>query len=449
MRPFTAFVERFYPDPFVFVILLTLLTFLMAFGMTGAGAGESIAAWGDGLSQLMPFIAQISIMLVGAHALAHTGPVQTGLTALARLPNSAGQAYLLVVLVASAASLFAWSFALVGGAIIARQVAIEADRRGLKIHYPLLVASAYSGFAVWHMGYSGSAPLFVATSGHILEGEIGVLPVSETILSGWNLLTAFVAIAVMAVICPRMHPRHGEIRSVPAAVLDEISEADEDESYDQTSGASRTFASRLNHSRLLTTIFGLALMGYLASWFIERGPAFDLNIVIWTILCLLLLLARSPLHLIHLIREASGTLGPVLIQYPFYGGIMGLMAGTGLIALFSQAFIQVSSPDTLTLWAFLSGGIVNLFVPSGGGQWVVQGPIFIDAAKSLGVDPALIVMSIAYGDQWTNLAQPFWTLPLLAIAGLEVRHIMGYCFLVLIALFAVFAGALLILGAAP
>ena len=133
------------------------------------------------------------------------------------------------------------------------------------------------------------------------------------------------------------------------------------------------------------------------------------------------------------------------MQYPFYAGMAGMMGGTGLVMVISGWFVDISSAETLSFWGFISAGIVNIFIPSGGGQWVVQGPIFLEAAQTLGVDPSRIVMGVAYGE-WSNMIQPFWTIPLLAIAGLKVRQVMGYTFVVLIVFFFIYSGGLLLAG---
>ena len=172
-----------------------------------------------------------------------------------------------------------------------------------------------------------------------------------------------------------------------------------------------------------------------------------LNIVNWSFLSAGLLLARSPRHYLALINDASRTLGPVILQYPLYAAVVALITQTELVNLFSDGFVALSTEGTLGFWAFVSGGALNFFVPSGGGQWAVQGPIFLDAAKTLGVSDAIIVMGVAYGDQWTNMIQPFWALPLLAIVGLKARAIMGYCFMIFLTSFLCLGGGMLLMGA--
>jgi short-chain fatty acids transporter len=443
-RPFILLVERFYPDPFVFVIALTFVAFAGALFFTEATPQEALVAWGLGLSSLMAFTAQIAITLVTAHASARARTVDTFLNWTAERPRTARQAYAMVASVAGLASLLAWPLGLVVGATLARRVAATGSSRGLLIDYPLLVASAYSGFVVWHMGYSGSAPLFAATPGHALEASIGIIPVSRTILSSWNLGLAALTLAVVGITCAWMAPPESSRRTLESLTTDSLEEtrSDAEDGPPLAPGEENTFGHRLSHSRAATLCVGLLVAAYLLSWFSQHGASLNLDIVNWTFLAVGLLLARSPTEYIANVVEGGRSIGSLLVQYPFYAGIMGLLAGTGLIDLFSDAIATRATATSLPVWAFLSGGIVNFFVPSGGGQWAIQGPIFLDAAQQLGVDPALVVMGVAYGDQWTNLIQPFWTIPLLAIAGLRVRDILGYTFVTLITTGIVFAGGL-------
>lgn len=445
-RPFVAFVERYYPDPFVFVVLLSLLTFALSTLLAGASPALALSSWGDGMPSLLAFTAQICITLLTAHALAHTDKAQALLRRIGNIPNTPVSAYGLVTLSAGLGSLIAWSLGLIVGATVAKEVAKQCARRGVRLHYPLLVASAYAGFVIWHMGYSSSAGLFVATPGHSLEAKIGVIPITETVFTLRNGLLALLTLAVITVVCPLMRPPDKELTEIDPALLEEEPAARED-GTPQSMGQKTTLARRLDNLRPLTLVLGAGLFGYLAHTFYTQGFQLNLNLVNWSFLGAGLLLARSPSHYIRLINNAGSTIGPVLIQYPFYAGILGMMQGTGLADLISDWFTAVASAQTLGFFAFLSAGLVNLFIPSGGGQWAVQGPIFIDAAQNLGVEPSLIVLAISYGDQWTNMIQPFWTIPLLAIAGLHMRQIMGYTFVIFLLTLFLFGGGLLLWGA--
>ena len=211
-------------------------------------------------------------------------------------------------------------------------------------------------------------------------------------------------------------------------------------------GEAYTPADRIDDSRVVTVIMGVLLLAYLVAYFATEGFALTLDIVNWTFLCLILLLVDSPRRLGELVADAARNVGDILLQFPFYAGILGIMTATGLIQIFSDVFVAISTPQTLGLFAFLAGGITNMFVPSGGGQFAVQAPVFLEAATQLGVDPAIVVMGIAYGDQWTNLIQPFWALPMLAIARLRIRDVMGYTSIVLVVLGVVFGGIMVVAG---
>jgi short-chain fatty acids transporter len=321
------------------------------------------------------------------------------------------------------------------GALIAVEVAREGRARGLALHFPLLVASAYGGFVVWHMGYSSSAALFVATPGHSLEAVTGLIPVTETIFTTANVVLAMTTILIVAGVCSAMAPQSAP---VPFDGPD-----DRPEPRTPPGGS---IGERLENARWISLLMGAGFLAFLVSWFAERGLSLTLDIVNWSFLGLGLLLARSALHYVRLVGDASRAVGPIILQYPFYAGIMALMTQTDLVNIISGWFVAIASTQTLGFWAFIAGGVLNFFIPSGGGQWAVQGPIFIEAARQLAVADSVIVMAVAYGDQWSNMIQPFWTLPMLAIVGLSMRAIMGYCFVVFLVTFVLFGGALLLIG---
>lgn len=467
IRPFNALVERFYPDPFVFAIGLSGIIFLACITLTDASAETTLFAWGDGLSGLMAFIGQLAFTLVASHALAHTDAVRRLLERVGGLPRRQATAYSLVAFTAGAASLISWALGLVVGALIARQVAMQGRRNGLRLHYPLLVASAYGGFVLWSMGYSSSAALFVATPGHSLEEQIGVIPVQETIFNPWNIGIMLVGLVVVTVLMAMMRPRNGdeiiEISDEAMAQYEASGTASDHQFLQVTEGPGGTAATgggapsatltrirpsvgeRLDNSRVPSIAAGGAVATYVAMYFGRDGFDLTLDVVNWTFLALGLLLSRSLVHYVRLVGQASATVGEIILQYPFYAGMAGMMAGTGLVGVLGGWFVNISSADTLSFWGFISAGLINIFIPSGGGQWVVQGPVFVDAAQSLGVAPSRVVMGVALGE-WTNMIQPFWTIPLLAIAGLKVKQVMGYTFVVLIVFFVIYGGGLLLAG---
>ncbi len=438
-KPFVRLVDKYYPDAFIFVIVLSILTFFLALNFTDATSIETMKAWGEGLPKLFTFTAQISIIMITAHALAHTDPVEKLLNKIGSYPNSSIQAYSLVTFISGLASLFAWSFGLIVGGIIAKFVAIGCQKKKIKVHYPLLVASAYSGYVIWHMGYSSSAALFVASENHPLQSEIGIIPVTQTIFTNFNISLALITLFIITIVSPLMRPTNEK----------EIIQVDTKKFKKNKITVTNNFrsvAQVIENNRLISFFTGFSLLFFVLHTFYEKGFFLDLNLVSWTFLCFGLILANSPIHYVKLVNNASITVGPIILQYPFYAGIMGMMADTGLIKVFADYIVSFSSADTLGFYSFLSGGLVNMFIPSGGGQWAVQGPVMIEAAKSLNVEPYVIVLGVSYGDQWTNMIQPFWTIPLLAIAGLHMRQIMGYTFIIFIITGFLYGGAMFYLG---
>jgi short-chain fatty acids transporter len=438
MRPVNSVVERFIPSALVFAIVLTFVVAIMALLLTDTGPVGVVEGWGVGLSGLLEFMTQMALILLLGHTLANTGPVRKLLSSLGGVPKTALQAYLFVFVVAAVASLITWGLGLVVGVLLAVEVAKQGRVKGLNLHFPMLVAAGYSGYVIWHMGYSGSGTLAAATEGSFIAEQLGeTVPISETVFAWWNIVAAIATIIVVGVGLALVAPRAGDhvIEFDADARLDEVVIDDE----------VVTPADRLDASRILTMLVGVALVAYLVIHYKNGGSA-TLDIVNWTFLALIFLLVSSPLELIGLVKNAASNVGEILLQFPLYAGIMGIMGATGLITVLSDFMVDVAGPSTFGLLAFLSAGLVNLFVPSGGGQFAVQGPVMLQAGGELGVDPAVTIMAIAYGDQWTNMIQPFWALPVLAISGLKIRDILGYTMVTLIASGLVFATTMLLLG---
>lgn len=419
-------VEKYTPDPLVFAVFLTVFMLALVLLLTDAGPDDALSAWGNGLHGLLAFTMQMCLMVVTAHVLAHTGPVESFLQAVGRLPGNPSQAYLVVILSAAAFSLVCWPLGLIAGGLIAREVASTARQRGITINYPLLTAAAFGGFVVWEMGYSSSIGLAVATPGNPLEQDIGgTIPVTETLLTWWNLLTIVTTLAVVCLVVLLLAARKRDEPALPTPQpAQEASSAEE---------ARPGIMGRLEHGRSVSLLLALLLLGFLALWFATRGFELSLNIVNWTFLALGLLLARSVLHYSSLFADGARIAAPLLLQYPLYGGIMGLALESGLAEQVTNLVINLSDTGSLPFAGFLSAGVINIFIPSGGGQWAIQGPVFIQAAQALDIELNLITMSVAWGDQWTNLVQPVVAVVILAITGLRLRHIYGYCCIICLA----------------
>ena len=430
-RPATRLMERWLPDAFIFVLVLTILAALAAMVFEANSPVAVIRMWGDGFWKLLEFSMQMLLVLVTGYILASSPPVKALLARMAGLASSAGSAIILVSVVSLVASWLNWGFGLVVGAIFARELA-----RQIRVDYRLLVASAYSGFVIWHGGISGSIPLTISTAGHFTEAQIGIIPTSETIFSYWNLIICAALFIVIPIANRMMMPDDHEMVIVDPAKLRDAPE--------EALPASPTPAQRLENSRILMWIVGIPGLIWLGLHF-AGGGGLNLNVVNMTFLFLGIVLHGTARSLLAALDQAVKGGAGIVIQFPFYAGIMAIMTGSGLAASLSEFFVSISSAETLPFWSFIAGGIVNIFVPSGGGQWAVQAPVMLPAAEALGASIPRVAMGVAWGDAWTNLLQPFWALPMLGIAGLKARDIMGYCVVMLLVTGVVIGAGLLLL----
>ncbi|MCB0384641.1 MAG: short-chain fatty acid transporter, partial [Bdellovibrionales bacterium] len=288
-------------------------------------------------------------------------------------------------------------------------------------------ASSYSGFLLWHGGLSGSIPLLLNTKGNFSEELIGgTIPISATLFSPFNL----VILGSLFIFLPLLNSLMAKPED-PQTFFVTSDTKEEDR-------AAESLADRLDDSPVVTLVLAAMGIGFIMQQVFRGEFALDLNRINFIFFFVGLLLHWRPRRFLMAALDGAKKTGPILIQYPLYAGIMGVMVKSGLADSMSQIFVNLANAKTLPLLTFLSAGLVNFFVPSGGGQWAVQAPVVIPAAQHLGADIPLTAMAVAWGDSWTNLAQPFWALPLLAIAGLKIRDIMGYCIMSLI-----FSGALI------
>ena len=428
--------ERYMPDPFVFAILLTILTFALGVAsgqaVTDLPLSERAGKLADGWfasfykTGLMKFAMQMCIVLITGHALALSAPVQRAIAGVCRLAKTSGSAVVIVALVSAMASVVQWGLGVIVGAFIAREMGKQFAREGKPVHYPLLGAAGYAGFMVWHGGFSGSAPLKVAEPGHTLVDAIGVIPITETILSPLNLAVTGSLIVVIAAALWWIRPRDPDHMVGYTGPLDDASWAPEHAPRGGVIGV-------LEGSRLLNLALALGLFAWCVRFFAGKGLAgLNLDTINLIFLALGLALHRSPRDYVAAVVDGARGCAGILLQFPFYFGILGLLVASGLIVQLSDWFVEISTPTTFSIFTFLSAGLVNFLVPSGGGQWAVQGPIMMSAVKELGVEPSRAIMAMSYGDAWTNMLQPFWALPLLGIMRLEARQIVGYTAFVLL-----------------
>ena len=434
---FVYLFERLLPDPFVFAILLSLATAVLAMLLAPhGGGGEVLTAWYGGLFTIFPFAFQMVLVLVTGYALSTSRPVARGLAWLAGLPQTPGAAVALAMTVSMAANLLNWGFGLVVSALLAREIA-----KRLRLDFAWLMAAAYAGFLMFPPGLSSSIALAEATPGsplNITQKLTGqVVPLSDTLLTWYNLVPVAVLFAILPLLFTRLRPT--EAQSQPA----DMARLAAEDAAPPDAALVPGLAGVLDRAWLLNLCVAAAAVAYFARALWAGNFHLDINALILLFLAAGLLLHWRPVAYAGAIQSAARVTGPLLLQYPLYGGIMGIMTATGLAGVMARAFVAISTPHTLPFWGFVSSIVISLFVPSGGGHWAVQGPFIVPAAQTLHVPQGLAAMSVAYGEGVANMIQPFWALPLLAIAGIGMRRVMGFSVISFVVSFAVFGAAML------
>lgn len=418
-------VNRWLPDPFLFAIILTIVVFIGSLIGTGQSPVELVNAWGNdkGFWGLLSFSMQMALVLVLGSAMASATVCKKALGTIASAANDKKSAIIIVTFVSTVCCWLNWGFGLIAGALLAKEVA----KRVRDVDYPLLIAAAYSGFVIWHAGLSGSIPLQLSVETVILDVPYQA-PTTDTIFHPVNLGMCIVILLTMPLINYAMHPtKENTILVDPAKLVDE---AERKYTID-------TPAEKIEHSKILWGITLFLGFVYIVYYFIQNGFTLGLNIVNMIFMFLGILLHGDLRRYVDAIGDAASGAAGILLQFPFYAGIMGLMVaqnadGVSLAGIIADFFVSISNDVTFPVLTFLSAGIINFFVPSGGGQWAVQAPIVMPAATEMGVECGRAAMAIAWGDQWTNMIQPFWALPALGIAGLSARNVMGYLVVILL-----------------
>ena len=427
-------VNRWLPDAFLFAVILSIIVYIGAMFATGMGPLKVLNAWGSdtGFWDLLSFSMQMALVLVFGSAMAAAKPCKKALRAAAGLCHNNMQAIVVTTFISTICCWLNWGFGLIAGTLLAKEVV----RRVPTVDYPLLIASAYSGFVIWHAGLSGTIPLSLV-AGKEFGGVLYKAPITDTAFHPMNLIMVGVILVAMPFVNYAMHPDKNHAVCIDPTLLQD----EEDKTYEI-----KTPADRIEHSKILWVILVVAGFAYIVYYFVQNGFTLGLNIVNMIFLFLGILLHGDLRRYVDAIGEAAAGAAGILLQFPFYAGIMGMMVaandqGVSLASVISQFFVNISNNVTFPMLSFLAAGIVNFFVPSGGGQWAVQGPIMMPAGAAMNIDAGRTAMAIAWGDQWTNMIQPFWALPALGIAKLSARDIMGYLVIVLL-----FTGVVACLG---
>jgi short-chain fatty acids transporter len=418
--------ERWFPDAFVFAILAVFLAFGAGLAC-GETPGKLASVFGSSFWVLIPFTMQMALVIVGGYVVAASPPVAALIRRLAAVPRTARGAVAFVAFFSMATSLLSWGLSLIFTGLLVREICARLPR----VDYRAIGAAAYLGLgSIWAFGLSSSAALMMATRSAIpapLFAITGLLPLGETIFLWQSAVTAAVLLAASVAIawfsCPseadaRTQEDFG-IRYVP--LLAPLPPRERP-------------ADRLEHSPVLGIAAGLLLLAALATGVYERGglAALDLNVFNMAFLAVGLVFHARLRSFLTAVSAAVPATAGVLVQFPFYAGIFGLVSQTVLAKKLEMLFVSLATPHTFPLLVAAYSAVLGLFVPSGGGKWVIEAPYVMAAAKTFHVNLGWTVQIYNAAEALPNLLNPFWMLPLMGILSVRARELAGYAILQLL-----------------
>jgi len=443
----TAWSERWIPDAFIFALLATFIVLGGALVATPASLAQTIDAWGRGFWELIPFTLQMSLIIITGHVLATSKPMGRVIRAIAGWPSTPRAAVALVTFCTLVASWFNWGFSLVFGAVLAKEVA----RRVEGVDYRALAAASVLGLgSIWAQGLSGSAALQMATPG-ALQPQIrdivsqggmvpgGIIGFTHTIFLWQSLVSVLVEMVVVTGVMWLATPAIGEGKTARDLGIDlfENSELRTKNLEVGMKSARVTPGAWLEHSPILTWLVVALGVSYLARYFSAAGDplnALNLNILNLAFLLVGFLLHKTPARLMRAFQEATPAVWGVILQFPFYAGIAGIITGTHLNERLAAVFVRFSTAATFPALVAVYSAVLGVFVPSGGSKWVIEAPYVMAAAHTLKVHLGWVVSAYDLGEALANLVQPFWMLPVLGLFKLGARDVMGYTIVVFLAL---------------
>ena len=415
---------KYMPDASIFAVVLTIIALILGITLAKQTPVQMIGHWGKGFWELLAFAMQMALIVVTGSAIANSPIVKKGIRRLASIPKSSKHAVWMVTFVSVLVSYLHWGLSLIVGALLAKEIAKQLRIKKIPFEYGLIAAGGYVGQMTWHGMLSASIGLSIATPGHILESEMGIIPMSDYMINPMNIFVTIALLILPPLAASMMHPKDKDIMPLEEDALRAI------ETEDVTirkRPENPSVGDILNYSPIIAAAIGLLGLFQVVRSFAANGfSALDINMVNFIFLFVGILLYGNIANYVRAVGAAASSTAGIIFQFPFYAGIMGMIKYSGLVAILANGIVAISTETTFYLWTFLSASVVNLFVPSGGGQWTVQGPVAIASAQMMNANMVKTCLMVAYGNTWTNMFQPFWAIALLGITGLKAKDIMGY-----------------------
>jgi short-chain fatty acids transporter len=431
--------EQVMPDPFVLSIGLTVLVVVLAAAFAPNGSIPTILnSWYNGTFAILGFALQMILILTTGFAVADAPIVRRGLRRLVSRVRTPTHAALLLFPVVAVAGWLNWGLGLVVAAFLSREIGRQA-----RVDFAWLVAASYSAWSICNNGLSGSIALSQASHGNALnltEKATGhVVPLTATVFAPFVLVPTVLVVVVVGVVFVLIHPKPADVQVLSEPGVAAVAEPHGGE-RNANSPAARAERSFIGVGLLL--VLGV---GFLAMTWSTKGFDLDINTMILIFLLIGLALQGSPIAYADSVRAGAKQTGSMILQFPLYGGIMGIMIGTGLAAAIAKVFVVVASQATLPVLCFLSSLIITLLVPSAGGHWAVQGPFVLPPALSLHASIPRTLMGVAMAENASNMLQPFWAVPVVAMAGIRLQRVMGYTAITFVISLVIYIGALVMI----
>lgn len=414
---------KYMPDPSIFAVVLTLFSFLLGVFVAGVEPIKMVQHWYKGLWSLLTFAMQMALIIITGSAVSEAPLTKKWIQSIAGMAKTGKQAVWLVTFVSVLVSYLHWGLSLIVGALLAKELARELRIKNIPFEYGLIGAGAYVGQMTWHGMLSASIGLLIATPGHFLESKIGIVSMYDYMFNPMNIVVTIALLIFPPLFASMVHPKP---ESISPLSEDSLKAIELESSTVSEMPKDPSFGDILNHSSILAGLLGLLGMVYVVWHFATKGFSLDINLVNAIFMFIGIIMHKNIASYLKAVKAATPGVAGIIFQFPLYAGIMGMIQYSGLVDMLANLMVSISTPTTFYLWTFLSAALINMFVPSGGGQWAVQGPVAINSAMMMDANIIKTCLSVAYGNIWTNMAQPFWALALLGVTGLKAREIMGY-----------------------
>lgn len=444
MSSLIRFSAKYIPDAFPMVVVLTVIAAVLAGTLAESSPTTVAQSWYDGFWGMLEFTMQVSYLMLTGYLVADTPLLKKANVWIANIPKTTPQAVGLYFIIIVAANYCHFFIALAIAVMLGKTMIVEQHKKGNEIPYSMFVAIGCIGI-LFTCGLTPGTPLIVATSGHFMEEYMGVLPLTETMLIPQVIIMNVIMAVILLVIFVKMTPIGLRYGGCPKAMLEvfekESKETDESAALKKRSKSFAEFVDNLPVIQMFLAIVGLIVV--VINLILHGMDAFNMNSINFSLLMIAMLLHRTPANLVESARRGISSTYGIILQYPFYAGIFGIIEYTGLGAIISEFFISVAPVRfySFIVWAFTA--LLNLFVPSGGTQFMVEAPYIIPSAIEMGVDSAYIVNAFTMGDVITNLIQPFWTIPIVSVFGLKFRDVYPYMLIAFVVGVIVMGGTLL------